>query len=415
MTTLPDTANVGDPGHVADHNLITAALAYPLSVNVKSYGAAGDGVTDDTAAVQAAVAAAAGGSVFFPAGIYLTSNAISIPDDTTFYGTGPGSIVKSNVQPNGGTGIGQRQIDSSSATGWTIRDMAFDMSGITTFLAGLRVINAVSSSGYRVEGCKFTSPGGAIASIGCSDYWIVNNTYTWSATDAASHSDAVWDQWSGSHGFYIAGNAADCGSVMPYGVLITGETTANTAAACYEFTVEGNKVRNAKDVGIWSNGRKGVNYDFTVSSNTVTTVPNYYGIAVSDATQFTVSGNVVVDTEYCGMRFYSETGAGGTTGCVGATVTGNVVVNANLAGSVSSDIGAAISVVANSDGCTINGNRVVGTGHVTEVNIGGSTTNCADVGRYRYLTVTGSRGGNVALASLLTQLATLGLITDSSS
>ena len=200
---------------------------------------------------------------------------------------------------------------------------------------------------------------------------------------------------------------------MPYGVIVTGETTANVAAACYEFTIEGNKVRNAGDVGIWSNGRKGVNYNFTISNNTVTTVQNYYGIAVSDAKQFTVTGNVVVDTEYCGIRFYSETGMGGTTGCVGATVTGNVLVNVNGAGSASTDLGSAISVVSNSDRCTINGNRVVGSAHVSEVNIGGSTTNCTDVGRYRYLTVTGSRGGNAALASLLTQLATLGLITDS--
>jgi hypothetical protein len=50
----------------------TSALVF----NVKSYGALGNGTTDDTAAIQAAytaAAAAGGGIVFFPAGVYLVA------------------------------------------------------------------------------------------------------------------------------------------------------------------------------------------------------------------------------------------------------------------------------------------------------------------------------------------------------
>jgi len=52
--------------------------------NVKAYGAVGDGVTDDTAAVQAAISAAyagVGGTIYFPAGTYLLSTALTIPND----------------------------------------------------------------------------------------------------------------------------------------------------------------------------------------------------------------------------------------------------------------------------------------------------------------------------------------------
>jgi hypothetical protein len=52
-----------------------------IQVSVKNYGAVGNGVADDTAAIQAAVARAVtigGAVVYFPPGTYLTSAAITI-------------------------------------------------------------------------------------------------------------------------------------------------------------------------------------------------------------------------------------------------------------------------------------------------------------------------------------------------
>ena len=48
--------------------------------NIKTYGAAGDGVTNDSAALSAAVAAAAavgGGIVYVPSGTYFLGNNVS--------------------------------------------------------------------------------------------------------------------------------------------------------------------------------------------------------------------------------------------------------------------------------------------------------------------------------------------------
>lgn len=48
-------------------------------VNVKDFGAIGDGVTDDTAAIQAAInSLSTGGTVLFPCGVYKTSSAINV-------------------------------------------------------------------------------------------------------------------------------------------------------------------------------------------------------------------------------------------------------------------------------------------------------------------------------------------------
>jgi Pectate lyase superfamily protein len=59
----------------------------PDSVSVKDFGAAGDGFTDDTAAVQAALDAGAGGMVLAPRGTYLTRT-LTMPNNTRLVGAG---------------------------------------------------------------------------------------------------------------------------------------------------------------------------------------------------------------------------------------------------------------------------------------------------------------------------------------
>jgi hypothetical protein len=76
-----------------------------LVYNVKSpaYGAVGDGVTNDQAAITAALAAAVaagGGIVFFPKGTYLTTTAIEWAHNVSMLGVGVGSIVTINSASN---------------------------------------------------------------------------------------------------------------------------------------------------------------------------------------------------------------------------------------------------------------------------------------------------------------------------
>ena len=67
-------------------------IAYPV-YNVKGFGAKGDGVTDDSAAIQAAIDAAyaGGGIVFIPAGRYLLNTPLNITnkDRLSVLGAGP--------------------------------------------------------------------------------------------------------------------------------------------------------------------------------------------------------------------------------------------------------------------------------------------------------------------------------------
>jgi hypothetical protein len=63
-------------------------------INVKSYGATGNGSTDDTTAINNAVTAAgAGNLVFFPAGTYKITAPIALPTLVSVSGTGASSII----------------------------------------------------------------------------------------------------------------------------------------------------------------------------------------------------------------------------------------------------------------------------------------------------------------------------------
>jgi hypothetical protein len=59
-------------------------------VSVKDFGAVGDGVADDTAAIQAAFASIGGfgGRIYLPAGRYKISAQLNVPANTTVYGDG---------------------------------------------------------------------------------------------------------------------------------------------------------------------------------------------------------------------------------------------------------------------------------------------------------------------------------------
>lgn len=75
-------------------------------VSVKDFGATGDGVTDDLAAIQAALnsVSVSGKTVFFPAGTYLVSDSVVFPDGVSVKGE---SMRRSTIK---GTGLTNKSV-----------------------------------------------------------------------------------------------------------------------------------------------------------------------------------------------------------------------------------------------------------------------------------------------------------------
>jgi hypothetical protein len=125
--------------HNDDGTLLTSAVETSLGgsitavYNVKSYGAVGDGVTDDTTAIQAAITAAenaGGGTVYFPRGKYAASG-LTAQGTLTFEGAG-----------------GAAHVAGTHATGWV-------GSALTPAVTGKAVLTVTYSERLRFRGLDF--------------------------------------------------------------------------------------------------------------------------------------------------------------------------------------------------------------------------------------------------------------------
>lgn len=152
--SLSGSHAIGDTGHTADHNTIDTTLnthtsqiaalnassstGVPTVYNVKdaTYGALGNGVADDSAAIQAAIDAAyaaGGGQVYLPPGTYIvgqsasavTSCCLLVRQQVRLVGAGRSTIVKAKAAlPVGVTSV-IKNVDGA----WGYDVMSFTLDG----------------------------------------------------------------------------------------------------------------------------------------------------------------------------------------------------------------------------------------------------------------------------------------------
>ena len=157
-------------------------------VTPQDYGAVGDGVTDDTTAIQAAINAAttAGGTVFFPKGTYKVSLGISILSNVTLLGDEGESviIVDQTLEQNGTMfTIGDTTAVTESTENVHINGLTFRGSetyGATEY--GIRIMEIWHTTNVSITDCLFqNNMNGAIKLVQSSNIRIFGTRFE--ATD----------------------------------------------------------------------------------------------------------------------------------------------------------------------------------------------------------------------------------------
>ena len=164
--------------------LSLAGLLFGAELNVRDYGAVGDGETDDRAALQRAFDDAAGKCVVFPPGVYRISSVVTLTVSESCLRGGPGVTIRNTFPLEGAQRDGFRIGVPSARDGGTGTHIAHSDIHVSGFhFTGTRMgVWAVYSRRVTIE--SISSDGYAAVAAGndndddCEDVIIRNVTRT---------------------------------------------------------------------------------------------------------------------------------------------------------------------------------------------------------------------------------------------
>ena len=162
--------NQGGTGSVAR----TVEAKFKDSISVKDFGAVGDGGTDDTTKIQAALTAATGTkNVYLPAGTYIVSTTIYIPSNTFFYGDGKNSVIKMVASQGRDTTVVMTGFRNNKRENIVIQDMEINFNRSRwTVTGGTKLSDAFNgTAGYSANQDNW----GSALSICYSENVLVRN------------------------------------------------------------------------------------------------------------------------------------------------------------------------------------------------------------------------------------------------
>jgi len=144
------------------------------SVSVLDFGAVGDGVTDDTAAINLAIVA--GTNVFFPAGTYLINTSILVTGKNNVSLQGAGMNV-SIIKCAAATTFSVPPLDITSSSNVSVASFSFD-SNSNASVASLPVVRFVSCTDTSFSDSKISHSYIGIGINSCTRFRVERNFIT---------------------------------------------------------------------------------------------------------------------------------------------------------------------------------------------------------------------------------------------
>lgn len=227
-----------------------------MVVNVKDYGAIGDGSTDDTSAINAAIAV--GTHIYFPQGTYLVTSPLMLHDNMEVIGE-RGAVVKGMV------GGSDYIFDGTSVNNLIFTSFKIDAANDSRGGIRLQGGNNVVIEKMEITGTTGYNP---IQFYSTDNVYIIDNYIHDVEKDALAITH--------SNGGVIAGNIVE--GFKDTGIVVT----------------------QSDDVSVTGN---------VVKCNNAAAMANTQGIAVSRSRNVSVNGNAINASESisgtCGVRIYN--------------------------------------------------------------------------------------------------------------
>ncbi len=132
----------------------------PIAVNdpssVRSYGAKGDGVTDDTEAIKNAIANNTGGIVYFPNGTYVISSVLRLPSNTQIIGQGKNTIILAAE----GTPRGSNMLQTNGTQNIVLKNISISGNSSVNYenmnsKEGIHLLDIWNSENITINNCVF--------------------------------------------------------------------------------------------------------------------------------------------------------------------------------------------------------------------------------------------------------------------
>lgn len=357
---------------------VSYSMILGASANILDFGAIGDGVTNDTVAVQAAINSGAA-NIIYPKGNYLVGQ-LTLVSNQNHVGEG-GTLVSSNPSANMMSGI--------SVSNLSFKGLNFNSTGVAVSCIAVQgtLTPASNCSNILVDGCSciggiqlFSTyqPSGSVYStitnqMLSTNIRIVNNSVF--GTTATLSGGGL-----GAIALYYATDCAVANNMIVsqvHGIFLWGGDGSGTDWAitnerkCYRITVTGNVIRNIQGGGIVGNMCKEV-----AATGNVVEYCTDVGIDWESCFDCVASGNYLLDCINGALVTYNVVHGILFSGnkCSSSVANRNITMHNNTVGAPLAQV-RDVSYIGNTFECTASLTGSMGVCYVSDTEVSGTPVN----------------------------------------